>query len=193
MALLNVKKYGHPVLRQVAEKFEPGEITQKFIDDMLETMKAKDGVGLAAPQVGVSKRFIVVTDHDRTFTLINPEIVAYSEHKVPEVEGCLSIPGVQGEVQRPEKVVVRATDIDGKQIEIKTGGLLARVFQHEIDHLNGIVYLDRTEPSTMEWIEGNDGRSREITLQEIQDNFGQLYHQDREEVVYGPQAEIKTV
>lgn len=193
MALLNVIKYGHPVLRQVAEKYEPGEISQNFVDDMIETMKAKDGVGLAAPQVGVSKRFIVVMDMDKIFTLVNPEIIGYSEFTVPEVEGCLSIPGVQGEVIRPEKVVVKALDIDGTQLEIKTGGLLARVFQHEIDHLNGIVYLDRADPSTLEWLEGKDARSREITLPEIQENFKQLYHQGREKLAYEPKVEIKTV
>ena len=193
MALLDVIKYGHPTLRKVAEPFEPGEITQQFVENMIETMKVKDGVGLAAPQVGNAKRFIVATDFDRIFTLINPVIVGYSETTETDIEGCLSIPGVQGQVTRPNKIIVRATDIDGKEIEIKTGGLLARVFQHEIDHLNGIMFLDRAPQSSLEWIENGDINYRPITLELLQQNYNQLYHQDRDELVYDPQVEIKTV
>ena len=193
MALLNVIKYGHPTLRKVAEPFEPGEITQQFVDDMIETMTVEDGVGLAAPQVGIAKRFIVATDFERIFTLINPVIVGYSETTETDIEGCLSIPGVQGQVARPSKIIVRATDIDGKEIEIKTGGLLARVFQHEIDHLDGVIFLDRADQSSFEWMEGGDNKNKPITLEHVQQNYNQLYHQDRDELVYDPQVEIKTV
>jgi peptide deformylase len=193
MALLNIIKYGHPTLRKVAEAYGPGEITQQFVNDMIETMKVKDGVGLAAPQVNVSKRFIVATDFEKTFALVNPVIIGYSETTEDEVEGCLSIPGLQGQVRRPVKIVVRAAEISGKQIEIKTSGLLARVLQHEIDHLNGIVYLDRADKSSLEWIEGGDKNAKPITLDQVQQNYSQLYHQTTENLVYERQAELRTI
>jgi peptide deformylase len=148
MALLDVITYGHPTLRKVAQPYEPGEITADFIRDMVETMRAKDGVGLAAPQVNVSKRFIVASDLENTYVLINPVIAAFSERLVRDKEGCLSIPGFQADVQRYEKVVVKAQNERGEQIELKADGLLARVLQHEIDHLNGVLYIDRSEPDT---------------------------------------------
>lgn len=193
MALLDVIKYGHPTLRKVAESYDTGEISQQFVNDMIETMKVKDGVGLAAPQVNVSKRFIVATDFEKTFALINPVIVGYSESTEEEVEGCLSIPGVQGKVNRPAKVVVRATEFGGKDIEIKASGLLARVFQHEIDHLNGILYLDRVEQNSLEWIDGGEQNSHPITLENVQQNYTQIYHQNQEDMVYERQVELKIV
>jgi len=111
------------------------------LDNMQETMKDALGVGLAAPQVGVSKRVIIVDLEDEVFELINPEIVS-SEGTQVDSEGCLSIPGIKGKVSRSEKVVVTGLNREGEMIEIEAEGLLARIFQHEIDHLNGVLFTD---------------------------------------------------
>lgn len=184
MALLDVIKYGHPTLRQMAEPYAPGEIDGEFVQDMIETMKAKDGVGLAAPQVNVSKRFIVVFESDQLYTLVNPEIIAHSESTVTDIEGCLSIPGLQASVTRWEKVIVRALDIDGEKKEISARGLLSRVFQHEIDHLNGVLYLDRADLSTLTWINGGEDHYIPTTLEEVRREYKKLYHVERNELFF---------
>ncbi|HYR82999.1 MAG TPA: peptide deformylase [Terriglobia bacterium] len=118
----------------------------KLVKDMIETMYKAPGVGLAAPQVGVSKR-IMVTDAsggekaDHLFTIINPEIIA-TEGEQYEDEGCLSIPGFSATVIRPKKVVLRGVDLNGKEIILEGSDLLARAFSHEMDHLNGVFFLD---------------------------------------------------
>ena len=132
-----------PTLRQTSRPVE--RVTpriQQLRDDMLETMRAADGVGLAAPQVGVLRRLVVIeVEEDHPIFLINPEII-YEAGEQEGPEGCLSIPGRSGIVRRPMKVTVRATGRDGKAFEMTGEGLLARAFCHEIDHLDGKLYTD---------------------------------------------------
>ncbi len=152
MALRKIVYLPDPVLRRKAHKItEVDKKLQELIDDMVETMRDAPGVGLAAPQVGVSERLVVIEygdDEDeeapkKLFVLINPEIVETSEEMVNGIEACLSIPGLVGEVERHERIVVKALNRHGKPTKIKVKGWLARIFQHEIDHLEGIVYPDR--------------------------------------------------
>jgi len=144
MAILEIKEYGEPVLREKALPVK--EITPEilnFIKDMAETMYADSGVGLAAPQVGVSKRIIIVDgEEDGLIVLINP-IIVKSEGEVVGEEGCLSIPGIYSQVKRSSKVTVKALNENGDSIEITKEGLTARALQHETDHLNGILFIDR--------------------------------------------------
>ena len=144
MSPLQIRKIGDPVLRTKAKKIY--EITEKIndlIDNMFETMYAEDGIGLAAPQVGILKRIAVVDiQEDNKIVLINPEIIE-EEGKAVMEEGCLSIPGETGDVIRAEKIKVRTLDRDGNEIEFKAEGLKARAIQHEIDHLNGILFIDK--------------------------------------------------
>lgn len=132
-----------PTLRQISRPVE--RITpriQQLLDDMLETMHAADGVGLAAPQVGVLRRLVVVeVEEGKPIFLINPEIT-YTSGEQEGTEGCLSVPGRAGVVLRPQKVTVKATGRDGKPLEITGTDLLARAFCHEIDHLDGKLYTD---------------------------------------------------
>ena len=144
MAILEIKEYGDPILREKALLVE--EITPdilNLIKDMAETMYADSGVGLAAPQVGVSKRIITIDeDEEKLLVLLNPEIIK-SEGEAVEEEGCLSVPGVYSEVKRSLKVAVKALNENGDTIEITKEGLTARALQHEIDHLNGILFIDK--------------------------------------------------
>ena len=142
----------NPVLRRKAKRVRKiTKETQKLIDDMVETMRAAPGVGLAAPQVGVSERIIVVeTPHEedepgsgRLHILINPRIIGTSDEVEEGEEGCLSIPGWVGLVERHTEVRVRALNRGGKEVTLNARGFLARVLQHEIDHLDGILFLDR--------------------------------------------------
>lgn len=110
---------------------------------MADTLYDANGVGLAAPQIGISKRVVVIDAGEGLIELINPEIIEYSDETEVQAEGCLSIPGAQGEVERYYKVTVRAMDRQGKTFEISGEGLLARALQHEIDHLHGVLYIDR--------------------------------------------------
>lgn len=135
------------ILRKKAKKVERVDVlTRKLLDDMMETIE-DIGYGLAAPQVGILKRLIVVrTKDDRLkYKLINPKIVKKSEDMVCATEGCLSVPDLVGDVDRHESIVVKATDPKGKNIKIEAEGLLARVFQHEIDHLDGTLYIDKAD------------------------------------------------
>jgi peptide deformylase len=154
MALLDIVALPDPVLRRKARKVtEFGPELQTLIDDMVETMRAAPGVGLAANQVGVPWRVIVVEygeDEDeevppKLYTLVNPEITRRSEEMVVGAEGCLSVPGLAGEVARCEAVTVKALNRRGKPVTIKANGWLARIFQHEIDHLEGVAFTDRAE------------------------------------------------
>jgi len=148
MALLQIVYDPSEVLRKKAKPVAKVNATiKKLLDDMADTMYAAPGVGLAAPQVGVSKRVIVIDPHDETtglLQLVNPEII-FSEGWVQGAEGCLSIPGYQGDVYRYEKVRVLALDRSGFKVWIDAEGYLARIFQHEIDHLDGILYTDKCE------------------------------------------------
>jgi peptide deformylase len=154
MAIREIVTLPHPVLKQKARKV--GEFTpelNKLIDDMVETMREAPGVGLAAPQVGVSRRVIVVEFGDeedpdvlpKLFVVVNPEIVRFSQEAVEGTEACLSIPGLAGTVERPGEITVKGLNRQGKPVRIKASGWLARIFQHEIDHLDGILFVDRAE------------------------------------------------
>jgi len=167
MTLRQIVTLPDPVLKRKAKpitKFDKN--LQTLIDDMIETMREAPGVGLAAPQVDISQQLIVVEysedEEDEEFeeteetpakpkklyVMINPEIVKASEEKVLGVEGCLSIPGIQGEVERHEAIQVKGLNRFGKPLKLKVDGWMARIFQHEIDHLNGILF---TEIATHVW------------------------------------------
>jgi peptide deformylase len=140
---------GHPSLRKVAKKVQASEIGgalfQQLIDDMFETMYAAPGVGLAAPQVGVSKRLFVMDVHDdehEPAVVINPKIES-AEEEVELTEGCLSVPGTVGEIVRFKRLAVSGLDRRGNKIRLEGEGLFAQCLQHEIDHLNGKLYVDK--------------------------------------------------
>ncbi len=143
MAKLNILKEGDPTLRKVCREVDvitPRILT--LLDDMAETMRAANGCGLAAPQIGVLRRVVVIeTDESGLIELINPKIVKRSGRQ-NEVEGCLSIPGKAGITDRPQKVTVRAIDRNGNEIELTGEDLLARAFCHELDHLDGKLFID---------------------------------------------------
>jgi len=159
--LLQIAKMGHPILRGTNETIGAEDLLdpaiQRLIDDMIETMREAPGVGLAAPQINISQQLAVVEyaeseeeDNEdappkpkKLFVLINPEITKASEEKVIGVEGCLSIPGLLGEVERHESVQVKALNRHGNPVKLKVEGWMARIFQHEIDHLNGVLFTDR--------------------------------------------------
>lgn len=148
--ILKIYKLGEDVLRKKALPVDAAEIDdtmRTLLDNMFETMTAANGVGLAAPQVGISKRFFVlVADDDVRRVFINPQIVATSTELCSYDEGCLSLPGVSETIQRPTKVTVQALNEHGKPFTLEADGLLARIIQHEYDHLDGIVYIDRGDP-----------------------------------------------
>lgn len=148
MSTRPILSYGAEVLRKPAQPVsEIDDEVQRLIDDMAETMFAAPGVGIAAPQVGVSQRILLVRSLEDPegkdyIVLINPEIIS-SEGKEVAEEGCLSVPELRMEVARAEKVRVKALDRQGKSFEMEGIGLMARILQHEIDHLNGLFYIDR--------------------------------------------------
>jgi peptide deformylase len=151
MAVLEIKTYPDLILKKKATEITEidGNI-HKLIDGMLETMYKAKGIGLAAPQVGISKRLIVININSQEkkyspLVIINPQIVS-KEGEILSEEGCLSIPGFFTTLKRSEKVFVKGIDRKGKEIEIETNGLLGRAIQHEIDHLDGILLIDRISP-----------------------------------------------
>lgn len=154
MAVRDIITLPEEVLRKKARKISNLDAGfQTFADDMIETLRNAPGVGLAAPQVNVSQRLIVVEYGDeedeeapkKLFVVANPEIVHHSDEKVMGTEACLSIPGFAGEVLRSKDIIVKGQNRKGKAIKIKATDWLARIFQHEIDHLDGILFIDRAE------------------------------------------------
>ena len=147
-----VVKVPAEVLRSVAKPVDRiSKKTQFLIDDMVRIMKMANGIGLAAPQVGVSSRVVIIApDGNRPIPLINPEIIS-EQGEVIGQEGCLSIPGLYGDVRRSAQVVVRALDRKGKAIELELEGLASRIIQHEVDHLNGVLFTDKVDPATLHW------------------------------------------
>jgi peptide deformylase len=150
MPKLQVRILGDPILRQRAT--EVSELTpelRKLIDDMFETMYAEEGVGLAAPQVGVGHRIIVIDPQEEGsigFALINPVVIEASQDRERGEEGCLSIPTLKDVVERPSTVIIEGQDPEGGKLRIEADGLLARILQHEVDHLDGILFIDRLSP-----------------------------------------------
>lgn len=143
MSILEIRVLGDPILREETEPV--GAITddiRRLVKDMFETMYLAKGIGLAAPQVGRSERLAIVDVEENPIVIINPEIIESDSKTAKSEEGCLSIPDVYGDVERPVRVRVRATDLDGKEFEIEAGELLGRCLQHEIDHLHGKLFLD---------------------------------------------------
>ncbi|MBM3321627.1 MAG: peptide deformylase [Candidatus Eisenbacteria bacterium] len=144
-----IRLYGDPILRGHAREVEHfDEDLRAFAEEMIESMRAGEGIGLAAPQVGRSIRLIVVEaeavgeDVEEPRVLVNPEIVALSKERTLFEEGCLSIPGVRADVERPDAITIRFRTTDGKTAKERAEGLYARVLQHEIDHLNGKLFID---------------------------------------------------
>jgi peptide deformylase len=146
MGVLKVRCVPDPVLRRKAKRISALDAKiQKLIDDMLETMPAASGVGLAAPQVGVSLRLVVIgLPGEEPMVLVNPEVVKRTGEREVD-EGCLSVPGYRGKVKRSEAVTVKARDREWKVCRYKGTELLAQVLEHEIDHLNGVLYIDSIE------------------------------------------------
>jgi len=152
MAVLRIRTLPDPVLRQKAKKVTKidGSI-QKLIDDMIDTMRAVNGVGLAAPQIGVPLRIAVIEmPEQELITLINPEMVKRQGESVVQ-EACLSVPGYQGEVKRAVTIKVKAQDRQGKEFRLKGEELLAQVLEHEVDHLDGTLYVDHIESPDKLW------------------------------------------
>ncbi len=148
MAKLKVYEYPHPVLKKKAEKVAGvDDELRRFLDDMLETMYAENGCGLAAPQVGVSKRVVVIDlahegEEPAPLYMVNPEIIWKSEDLEVCEEGCLSLPEMRAEVERPASVKIRYLDYQGKECELLAEEFLAVAVQHELDHLDGVLYID---------------------------------------------------
>lgn len=142
-----IRTYGDSVLRQVAD---PVEVINKEIKNiskkMVEAMLRANGVGIAAPQIGVAKRIIVFDLDGKLYILINPEIIETSEEEEENLEGCLSIPGVDAPVVRKLRAQVRGITLDEREIEVEGEGLMARALQHEVDHLGGILFIDYLTP-----------------------------------------------
>ena len=150
MAILTVRTIPEPILKQKSKRVKSidGSI-RKLAGDMLETMHAASGVGLAAPQVGVPLRVIVIGMPDEEeIVLINPEVVRKSGERLV-TEGCLSVPGYFGEIPRAQQVTVKGKDLSGKEVRVKAEELLAQALEHEIDHINGVLYIDHLESQDM--------------------------------------------
>jgi len=145
MAYREIRKLGDEVLRKKAREVTVFDDRLKMlIEDMVETMKKANGIGLAAPQVGILKRVVVIDIGEGLYTFVNPEIIEMSG-EIIDIEGCLSIPGVYGEVARPKKLRVKAQNEKGLSFEIEAEGLFARAICHEVDHLNGVLFIDKAK------------------------------------------------
>lgn len=147
---MRITKLGEEILRKVAKPIKAEEINddfRAFIEEMFEAMKNADGVGLAGPQAGISKRvFVAIADDNVKRVFINPQIIYTSAELCDYEEGCLSIPQVYESIQRPKKVTVQALDENGRPFTLEADGLLARIIQHENDHLDGKLFIDRGDP-----------------------------------------------
>jgi peptide deformylase len=178
VTILDIRVLGDPILREETKPVSAvTDELRQLIDDMFATMHAAKGIGLAAPQVGRRDRIAVVDVEGgkQPIALINPEVVAVSSGTAKSEEGCLSIPDVFGDVERPEGVVVRALDRDGRGIEVQATGLLARCLQHEIDHLHGKLFIDylsvlKKRSALAEWAKMKErypGAVRRLTEEEV--------------------------
>ncbi|MGM0432578.1 MAG: peptide deformylase [Spirochaetota bacterium] len=152
--MIEIVTLGEEILWEKAKPIERfGSEISLLANEMLETMLGDNGIGLAGPQIGVDKRiFVVQLQGDQPRVFINPEIIETSIETVTYEEGCLSVPGVFADLDRPESVTVQARDVAGKPFTLKADGMLARVIQHENDHLNGVLFVDRLPPTERERI-----------------------------------------
>ena len=167
MAILNIREDGDEVLRKVCKPVtKMTDRIQTLIDDMFETMYDANGVGLAAPQVGILRRLVVIdVMDDNPLVLINPEIVEEDGEQTGP-EGCLSLPGLQGEVSRPNHVVCKALDRDMNEITVEGTELLARAICHELDHLDGILYKDKVIDGLYKVEPVDEGEDEEVDEEE---------------------------
>ncbi len=156
-----VRTFGDPVLKSRASKVKDfDEPLKQLADDMMRVMREREGVGLAANQIGRLKRIFVAAYEDEEYVMVNPEIEERSETIEKDTEGCLSIPETRVEVERPTAVTITGQDLSGAPVRVEAEGLLARIFQHEIDHLDGVLILDRT-----------DRESRKNAMREIRERM----------------------
>lgn len=158
MAIRIVREYGDEILTKKSREVEvvDGKI-KELVDDMIETLHKYNGVGLAAPQIGVLKRIVVIDlyqENTEVFVLINPEIIEKNGEQTVE-EGCLSFPNQYGKIVRPEEITIKALDKNGKRIKLLGKGLLAQAIAHEIDHLNGELFIHKIIPGTLEYVSPN--------------------------------------
>jgi len=176
MSVLPIRIYGDPVLRERAKEIpQVDDSVVKLITDMFDTLKQENGLGLAANQVGILKRVFVVNishvkEGEKPFALINPILVDKASEIIGE-EGCLSIPGIFEDVVRAKKVTFKGLDLNGKEIEIKAEDLLARVMQHELDHLNGILFIDHLSKIKREEIDSKLNKISEKSLEIKKSSF----------------------
>ena len=158
---LDIRTFGDPVLKTRASPVQSFDgALSHLAEEMLATMRKHEGVGLAANQVGRLKRILVAAVEDEEFVLVNPVVKESAATTEKELEGCLSIPGIQVEVERPTQIMVSAQDASGNPRELEASGLLARILQHEIDHLDGVLILDRT-----------DRESRKAAMRELRERL----------------------
>jgi peptide deformylase len=172
MAVREIFLASDPRLRQKAKPIKNfGSELKALADDMLETMREANGVGLAAPQIGLLHRIFVAEvpeafeedpNHGKHFALVNPQLVKASREQVEGIEGCLSIPTWYGRVWRPQWIIVKARTPNGKPIRLKAEGYLARIFSHEMDHLDGILFTDHIENPEDLWQETGDEKDIEL-------------------------------
>lgn len=154
MAIRTIRTEGDEILRKKSKKVDViDERIKEIVNDMIETLHKYEGVGLAAVQVGMLRQIVVIqeAEDEPIYVIINPEILSQSGTQIVE-EGCLSFPNKFAKIERPEKIKIKALDINGKPFEIKAKGLLAQAISHEIDHLNGEVFIDKIIPGTLEII-----------------------------------------
>ena len=169
MAVRPIVIYGNPVLRKVSEPVEEiNQETKDLVSDLVDTLKEAHGLGLAAPQIGVSKRVFILdlSAIDLTATLtvfINPEIIETSEQEIELEEGCLSFPGLYQKIVRPAVVKVRATDLEGNRFELEADGMTARAILHEYDHLEGVLFIDRMSALTRTLIRGRLKKLKKVS------------------------------
>ena len=185
MAVLDILQIGHPTLRKRSVKITRFDhALSALAEDMVETMHEANGVGLAAPQVGVTKRLIVVeTPDDESYShpgerwvVCNPEVVKVSRETEVGQEGCLSVVGYVGMVERPVEAIVRGQDVHGRKVRIKAEDFLARAFLHEIDHLNGVMYVDLAEEGSV------------MTVEEYEELFQELRDEEAASEEHAPEA-----
>ena len=158
---LDIRTFGDPVLKTRAAPVETfDDALANLAEEMLNTMREREGVGLAANQVGRLKRVLVAGTEDEEYVIVNPLLEDVAETTEKELEGCLSIPGIQVEVERPTGLTISGQDASGVALRIEASGLLARIFQHEMDHLDGVLILDRT-----------DGESRKAAMREMRERL----------------------